>query len=45
MADGQEPPEGWVRHPAGQAPGHVGHAWDRPWSTVTVDQDGRIVAD
>ncbi|MEX0167830.1 SCO0607 family lipoprotein [Streptomyces sp. LMG1-1-1.1] len=42
-ADGQEPPEGYVRYPAGMVPEHVGDTWDRHWSTVVVDADGRPV--
>ncbi|MFF0473375.1 SCO0607 family lipoprotein [Streptomyces sp. NPDC004284] len=44
VADGQEPPEGWVRYPAGQVPEYVGDEWDRYWATVTVDKDGRMVS-
>ncbi|WP_369147701.1 SCO0607 family lipoprotein [Streptomyces sp. R44] len=43
VADGQEPPEGWVRYPAGQVPEYVGDEWDRYWDTVVVDKDGRVV--
>ncbi|MEV7566008.1 SCO0607 family lipoprotein [Streptomyces tanashiensis] len=41
VADGQEPSEGWVRYPAGQVPEYVGDEWDRHWSTVVVDAEGR----
>ncbi|MEU4105699.1 hypothetical protein AB0F16_34880 [Streptomyces tanashiensis] len=41
VADGQEPPEGWVRYPAGQVPEYVGDEWDRHWSRVIVDAEGR----
>ncbi|MCZ0982101.1 hypothetical protein O1L60_33025 [Streptomyces diastatochromogenes] len=43
VADGQEPPEGWVRYPAGQVPHYVGDEWDRHWSTLVVDDQGRVV--
>ncbi|MFD0074756.1 SCO0607 family lipoprotein [Streptomyces sp. NPDC127166] len=43
VADGQEPPEGWVRYPAGKVPEYVGDKWDRYWSTVVVDEEGRPV--
>ncbi|MEU0398854.1 hypothetical protein ABZ318_01125 [Streptomyces sp. NPDC006197] len=43
VADGQEPPEGYVRYPAGKAPEHVGDTWDRYWGTVVVDEKGRQV--
>ncbi|MFF9850702.1 SCO0607 family lipoprotein [Streptomyces litmocidini] len=42
-ADGQEPPEGYVRYPAGQVPEYVDDEWDRYWSTVVVDETGRVV--
>lgn len=41
--DGKEPPEGYVRYPAGQVPKHVGDKWDEYWSTKIVDKEGRIV--
>ncbi|MER7952424.1 hypothetical protein ABTY59_34040 [Streptomyces sp. NPDC096079] len=41
VADGQEPAEGWVRYPRGQEPVYVGDAWDRHWSTLVVDAEGR----
>ncbi|MFI2733751.1 SCO0607 family lipoprotein [Streptomyces sp. NPDC018711] len=43
VVDGQEPPEGYVRYPAGKVPEYVGDEWDRYWDTVTVDKDGRAV--
>ncbi|MFK0211861.1 SCO0607 family lipoprotein [Streptomyces sp. NPDC090298] len=45
VADGQDPAEGWVRYPAGQVPRYVGDEWDRHWSTVVVDAEGRPVQD
>ncbi|MFE0653919.1 SCO0607 family lipoprotein [Streptomyces sp. NPDC059534] len=39
-ADGQEPPEGYVRYPAGMVPEYVGDRWDRHWATVVVDAEG-----
>nr|WP_225802847.1 hypothetical protein [Streptomyces sp. NK15101] len=41
VADGQEPPEGWVRYPEGMVPEHVGDKWDKYWSTLIVDAEGR----
>ncbi|MEV7415561.1 hypothetical protein [Streptomyces sp. NPDC089919] len=43
VPDGEEPPPGYVRYPAGKVPQHVGDKWDEYWGTVVVDQDGRIV--
>ncbi|MFE7513282.1 SCO0607 family lipoprotein [Streptomyces sp. NPDC057540] len=43
VADGQEPPRGWVRYPAGEVPEYVGDRWDRHWGTVVVDAEGRPV--
>ncbi|ROQ35499.1 hypothetical protein EDD98_4563 [Streptomyces sp. PanSC19] len=43
VADGQEPPEGYVRYPEGQVPEWVDDEWDRYWSTVVVDAEGRVV--
>ncbi|MFF5761898.1 SCO0607 family lipoprotein [Streptomyces tanashiensis] len=43
VADGQEPPEGWVRYPAGMVPEYIGDTWDRHWDGVVVDADGRPV--
>ncbi|WP_426367292.1 SCO0607 family lipoprotein [Streptomyces sp. E-08] len=43
VADGQEPSEGWVRYPEGQVPEYVGDTWDRHWSNVVVDAEGRPV--
>ncbi|SEB99586.1 hypothetical protein SAMN05428939_1286 [Streptomyces sp. TLI_105] len=43
VADGQEPFEGYVRYPAGQVPEYVDDKWDRYWSTVVVDAEGRVV--
>ncbi|MFF0558210.1 SCO0607 family lipoprotein [Streptomyces sp. NPDC004266] len=45
VADGQEPPEGWVRYPAGQVPEWVDDEWDRHWSTTVFDAEGRVVRD
>ncbi|MEV4426166.1 SCO0607 family lipoprotein [Streptomyces sp. R-07] len=43
VADGQEPPEGYVRYPAGMVPEYVGDKWDRHWGTVVMDDEGRTV--
>ncbi|MEU1125377.1 hypothetical protein ABZ371_17885 [Streptomyces sp. NPDC005899] len=41
--EGEEPPGGYTRYPAGKVPEHVGDKWDTYWDTRTVDKDGRIV--
>lgn len=38
--DGEEPPAGFVRFPAGRVPEHVGDEWDRYWATHTMDENG-----
>lgn len=43
VPDGEEPPAGYVRYPAGKVPKHVGDKWDKYWSTVVVDDKGNIV--
>jgi hypothetical protein len=44
VAQGQNPPSGYVRYPAGQEPKYVGDKWDKYWSTKVVDENGNIVA-
>jgi hypothetical protein len=43
VADDKEPPEGYVRYPAGKVPQYVDDEWDKYWRTVIVDSDGNIV--
>jgi hypothetical protein len=43
VADGAEPPAGYVRYPAGKEPVYVGDEWDRYWHTVVVDEHGNVV--
>lgn len=43
VADGQEPPKGYVRYPEGKVPRVVGDEWDEYWSTVVVDERGVVV--
>jgi hypothetical protein len=43
VAEGQEPPAGYVRFPAGQEPKHVDDEWDRYWSEHQLDESGREV--
>jgi hypothetical protein len=42
--EGQEPPAGYVRYPAGQEPRKVGDEWDRYWQTHVIDESGTVVA-
>jgi hypothetical protein len=41
--NGKEPPKGYVRYPKGKVPAHVDDKWDKYWSTVVVDKNGKIV--
>jgi hypothetical protein len=43
VADGKEPPDGYVRYPAGKVPKHVDDKWDKYWSDKIVDKNGAIV--
>src|SRR5262245_45560154 len=43
VPDGEPPPSGYVRYPAGKEPVYVDDEWDRYWRTVVVDRDGNIV--
>lgn len=44
VENGQEPPKGYVRFPAGQVPKHVDDEWDRYWNYHTLDETGREVS-
>ncbi len=44
VTDGQRPPSGFARFPAGQEPRHVDDKWDTYWQTHTVDPAGAAVA-
>jgi hypothetical protein len=43
VAEGQDPPSGYVRYPEGKVPERVGDKWDEYWSKVVVDQQGNVV--
>jgi hypothetical protein len=43
VPDGQSPPTGFARYPAGQVPQHVDDKWDVYWRTHAVGADGSIV--
>jgi hypothetical protein len=43
VPDGEEPPAGYVKYPAGKVPKRVGDKWDEYWSTVIVDDKGNVV--
>jgi hypothetical protein len=45
VPDGQDPPAGYVRYPAGKVPEYVDDKWDRYWRTVVVDEQGNIVSE
>ncbi|MDR7278789.1 SCO0607 family lipoprotein [Catenuloplanes atrovinosus] len=42
VADGEEPPSGYVRYPDGQVPEHLGDEWDTYWSSRIIHEDGTI---
>jgi hypothetical protein len=41
--DGQAPPAGYVRFPAGKVPQHVDDKWDRYWDEHMLDEKGHEV--
>lgn len=43
VANGEQPPAGYVRYPAGKVPEHIGDKWDKYWSTKVVDKNGKVV--
>ncbi|MGP4049015.1 SCO0607 family lipoprotein [Streptomyces sp. 2A115] len=43
VTNGEEPPKGYARYPAGKAPEHVGDKWDKYWETRTIDENGKII--
>ncbi|MFG3495972.1 SCO0607 family lipoprotein [Streptomyces sp. NPDC047928] len=43
VANGQEPPEGWVRYPEGKVPEYVGDKWDVYWGDKLLDEKGRLI--
>jgi hypothetical protein len=43
VPDGEEPPAGYVKYPAGKVPEYVDDKWDKYWSTVIVDDQGNVV--
>jgi hypothetical protein len=43
VPEGQEPPAGYVRYPAGKVPKHVDDEWDRYWSTRAIDAQGNEI--
>jgi hypothetical protein len=43
VADGQQPPAGFVRYPAGKVPKYVDDQWDKYWRDKIVDEHGAIM--
>ncbi|MBO3752008.1 hypothetical protein J5X84_38575 [Streptosporangiaceae bacterium NEAU-GS5] len=43
VPNGQEPPEGFVRYPAGKVPMYLGDKWDRRWKDAVFDENGDLV--
>lgn len=44
VPEGEEPPAGYVRYPAGKVPQHVDDEWDKYWSDRAIDAQGNEVA-
>ncbi|WP_433073080.1 SCO0607 family lipoprotein [Dactylosporangium sp. CA-052675] len=44
VPEGQQPPAGYVRYPAGQEPVYVDDEWYRYWQTKVVDEHGTVVS-
>ena len=40
VADGEQPPAGYVRYPEGKVPQHVDDEWDRYWQEHKLDERG-----
>ncbi|MDT9699369.1 SCO0607 family lipoprotein [Streptomyces sp. P17] len=43
VANGDEPPAGYVRYPEGKVPKQVDDKWDVYWRTHTLDKNGDII--
>jgi hypothetical protein len=43
VPDGQDPPAGYVRYPAGKVPKKVGDKWDVYWQAHQLDRSGEEV--
>lgn len=39
VPDGQQPPDGYVRFPAGKVPKYIDDKWDRYWSEHQLDEN------
>ncbi len=44
VADGEQPPTGYVRFPEGQEPKHVDDKWDVYWRDHKLDETGQEIA-
>jgi hypothetical protein len=44
VKDGEEPPAGYVRYPAGKVPKHVDDEWDKYWNEHRLNKDGQEIA-
>lgn len=44
VPEGEEPPAGYVRYPAGKVPKHVDDEWDKYWSDRALDAQGNEIA-
>lgn len=43
VAEGKEPPAGYVRYPEGKVPKHVDDEWDVYWADRILDSEGKEV--
>jgi len=43
VKDGEEPPAGWFRYPAGKQPQHVDDKWDIYWRDHRIDKTGKEI--
>ena len=43
VPQGQDPPSGWARYPAGQEPRHVDDEWDVYWRTHSLNAGGKVI--
>jgi hypothetical protein len=45
VSEGQEPPSGTVRYPAGEVPRYVDDKWDKYWQNHALDAHGHLMED
>ncbi|MFI0898502.1 SCO0607 family lipoprotein [Streptomyces sp. NPDC020983] len=45
VSEGQKPPSGTVRYPAGEVPQYVDDKWDKYWQNHALDAHGHLMKD